>query len=480
MTKTLGPHQLYAGAARVDITPREKVQMAGEVGWFRPGQYVYDPLHAKALFLEQDGRKVCLVVLDLTIVTREWVARIREEAARRFSIDPNAVMVHATQTHTAPSLGHFMFDEDFKNVPPEMEWLAGGDSRYFPFAFERILEALDAAHAALEPVHLRVGSGVEGRVQFNRRAVMQDGSVRMPGPRWSPPLGPTYIRYLEGPIDPEVGLMVFQNDRLEVRACLLHHTAHPVNVFPKEVVSADWCGAWAAEMERTLGPNCVALVVNGCCGNINPWDPFDPDFVADHRRMGRILAETSRNVLETLAEEDDARIDCAFDPLPIPMRDIDPAELESARATLEKHPEPLWCDSAGYAAYETSQQASRPPQRTVDAQWMRAAGIMSRHLLKEREPVMNYEVQAFRIGRSALVGLPGEPFVEGQLRIKMASPAYPTYVAHCCNMYVGYLPIREAFPRGGHEVFYSKLVPDALDRVVEHTGTLLDRLWSTP
>ena len=80
----------------------------------------------------------------------------------------------------------------------------------------------------------------------------------------------------------------------------------------------------------------------------------------------------------------------------------------------------------------------------------------------------------------ALVGLAGEPFVEGQLRLKMASPAHRTLVAHCCNMYCGYLPIPEAFARGGHEVetrFWSKMIPEALDMVVGETEKMLAELF---
>jgi hypothetical protein len=111
---------------------------------------------------------------------------------------------------------------------------------------------------------------------------------------------------------------------------------------------------------------------------------------------------------------------------------------------------------------------------------MKAASVMSVHLMKERERELDYEIQVFRVGRTAFVGLPGEPFVEGQLRIKLASPTYPTYVAHCTSHYVGYVPIREAFPHGGHEVetrFWSKLTPDALEMIVEAATETLHEVF---
>jgi hypothetical protein len=147
------------------------------------------------------------------------------------------------------------------------------------------------------------------------------------------------------------------------------------------------------------------------------------------------------------------------------MRDIDPDTLERVRKILDEHPEPMWTDES---------------HTQTDWYWMEAAQLWSVHLCKEREPVMNYEVQVLRIGDTAIVGLPGEPFVEGQLRIKMASPARQTYIAHAVTQYVGYIPTKEAFTRGGHEVnttHWSKLVPEALDMIVDGATQCLSKVF---
>ena len=78
------------------------------------------------------------------------------------------------------------------------------------------------------------------------------------------------------------------------------------------------------------------------------------------------------------------------------------------------------------------------------------------------------------------MGLPGEPFVEGQLRIKLESPANSTYVVHGTTEYAGYLPIKEAIKRGGHEgktSYWSKLAPEALDLVVGEAVKMLKELF---
>jgi len=459
------PGSLRAGAAQVDITPKAGVQLAGDIGRRRPARLVSDPLYAKALVFESNGRKLCFVGLDLTVITRQYSALIRQTATENFGFEPEAVMIHPTQTHSAPSLGHFMLDEDFPALPPQYDWIRGGDESYNSFAVACIGQAIRLANEALQPVQIGVGSGIEGRVAFNRRAVKRDGSVGMPGRRWEEPLGPTWIRYIEGPIDPELGVMCVRTESLHMVAMLVNYTCHPVHLLPKPIVSADWPGALADQLRKAYGQDCVAVVLNGACGNINPWPPYNSDYVEDHWRMGRVLATTAGKVIETLPFQDEAILDWKTKHVKIPIRQVDPQQLDKAEQLLAQHPQPVWTD----------EECTR-----VDSDWMRAAEVLSVYLHQRRQPELDYEIQVFRVGDTAFVSLPGEPFVEGGLRIKLASPAYPTYIVHMTTKYVGYIPTKEALARGGHEVatsYWAKLVPEALDMVVEAAVGLLHEVF---
>lgn len=460
--------KIRAGASQVEITPKFGVQLAGAVGIRRPAKLIADPLYAKALVLENGCLKMCILGLDVTIITERYTDLIRK-SAEQFGFEPDSIMVHAIQTHSAPSVGHFMFDDDFKLVGKEFDWLRGGDEEYALFVVERATEAIRIANDSLQPVNIGAGSGIEGRVAFNRRAIKQDGLVNMPGPRWQEPLGPKWIRYLEGPIDPEIGVICFQNESMQMVSIIVHYSCHPVNVFARQapIVSADWPGALSDKLRNVHGQNCVPIILNGACGNINPWNPFDPSYVPDHISMGATLAETSQKVIETVEFESPNLLNYKVNRLQIPIRDLTDDELEFSQKMLREHPEIMWADSN---------------KTKVDWNWMRAASLESVKLCRQRDQKLDYEIQVLRIGNIALVGLPGEPFVEGQLRIKMSSPTYPTYVAHATTQYVGYLPTREAFKRGGHEVatsYWSKLVPEALDIVVDGAIETLNEVFSS-
>jgi len=460
---------LRVGAVQIEITPKAGTHLAGSgAGEHRPAQMVIDPLFAKAIVFEAGGRKVCWVVLDVTIITAEWTEQIRDAAVRQYGFAKDAVLVTATQTHSAPCVGHIMFDPEFPDLPEDIEYLRGGETPYYTYATERAIAAISQANAALRPVQLGTGTTVRDDLAFNRRGVMRDGKVCMPWfyPGQQQPLGPTHIRYYEGPIDPEVGVLCARDDEMNMAAMILHHSCHPVNVFATRyyAVSADWPGAWGAEMQARCGPDCTPLVMNGCCGNINPWPAFLPDFKPDHRRMGRALGESAAAVIERLTFSDVETVDFRTIKLPIPLKPADPDRLAFARDMLAKHPEPLWKD----------------PDH-IDSEWFRASSIMSVEIHRRRSPVLNYEIQAFRVGDMALVGWPGEPFAEGQLALKIASPAKKTFVAHAATQYVGYLPVAHAFPHGGHEVdfsYWAKLVPEALETIVKTTTGMLNELWS--
>jgi len=465
---------LRAGAAQVDITPKAGTHLAGSgMGEHRPAQTVVDPLYAKAVVFEAGVKKICIVSLDVTIVTEAYTQHIRDAAANRFGFAPDAVMVHAIQTHSAPSCGHFMLDPDFPlELPSEKEYLRGGETAYGDFAAAGAVDAIGKAVSALEPVQIGWGSGIRADLASNRRGINREGKAVMPFPagRKAQPLGPTYLRYMEGPIDPEVGILCARNADMEIVAMILHYTCHPVNLFVSDrlAVTADWPGAWAATVQAMLGTRVTPLVLNGCCGNINPWDPFDPDYDFDHRRVGNQLATTAERVIRQMTFADATHIDWRLGHVPLDYRDIPAGRRDAVEQILSDNPHPKYCEDH--------------PER-IDPTWFLAASTKSIHYCRNCHPQFPYEVQALRVGDAAIVGLSGEPFVEGQLAIKVSSPTSPTFVAHCTSHYVGYLPTRDAYSRGGHEAnpectYWAKFAPGSLEEVVENAVDLLGELFA--
>ena len=72
--------------------------------------------------------------------------------------------------------------------------------------------------------------------------------------------------------------------------------------------------------------------------------------------------------------------------------------------------------------------------------------------------------------------------MEGQLAIKINSPASFVHVAHMASRYIGYLPTREACGHDGYEsngdvTYWAKLASGALERIVDEVRLMIADLF---
>ncbi|MHB0878464.1 MAG: hypothetical protein ACYC5O_20705 [Anaerolineae bacterium] len=460
---------LAAGAAQVEITPPRGTQIAGDIGRYRPAEVVVDPLYAKALVLEEGGKRLCLIALDILAAEAPWCGEVRREVAARLGTDVEAVLVHCTQSHAAPMIGDLVSRSDSPYFPSDMPWLRGGAVGYGDQVRRAVLEAVDTAAAGLRPASLGTASGIEGRISFNRRFFMRDHSGNgRPSVRTHPRSGDPDILYAEGPIDPEVGVACIGSrgeGPLTNIAMLLHFTCHPVHGYPQRHISAGWPGAWASGVKGNHGEECTPLVLNGCCGNIHHANHLDPTYDDDYRRMGHLLCEDTAALLRRLRFQEETPLGYASRHVGIPLRRIPEEQLAAARLLLRQYPSPKWKDESALAA---------------DWDWIYAASLLDLHDESLANPTADYEVQVLRLGDLAIVGFGGEPFVELGLRVKLGSPTYPTYTLHMCNGCAGYVPTAEALQHGGYETRtgqWSRLAPEALQSIGDEALSLLHQVF---
>jgi len=450
---------LQIGVAETTINPRMGMQIDGNIGAYRPAQFIMSDLYARAIVFQQGERRFLLLVVDLLAVTREWTEAIRACAAADFGFDPDAVAVHAIQNHSSPSLGQIMLTERLE-ATRKYPWIRGSDPAYGPLVLAKIKPLIAEALAGLQPVRMVFGSAMEARVSFNRRVAYRDGTsemgVRKPG-----------ALYREGPSDPEVGVALFTTDSLQTLACLLHHTCHPVHWNPHNGIQSDWPGAWVAQVRRELLPTAVPLVINGCSGNVHHGDPLNPHREDTPQSMAAMLTDAVRTALVGPYLTDDAPVlDYRTVRFGLPYREFPEEIFTDAARFIAEHPEPLWTDET-HTRFEWD--------------WHFAASLLDVQEELATHAEFEYEIQALRVGDLAILTLPGEPFVEAQLAIKQASPATRTFVAHMSNRYVGYIPTPEALARGGYETRAcqgSKLAPEALQMITDRSVALLRELWA--
>lgn len=426
---------LTAGAAQTNITPPLESQLAGSLH-ARWATDVHDELQAKALVLDDGTTQLAVVVCDVIVVTREVCDAAKTLIAERVGIPAEHVLIAATHTHTGPAMAEY-----FETKP---------DAKYLDFFVTRVADAVQLAANRIQPARIGYGVGNEPRCVFNRRFHMKDGSVRM-----NPGYGNPDIVKVAGPIDPEIPTLFVERSDGQPIAVLANYALHYVGA-PGHMISADYFGMFAEELQKLAGANFVAMLANGCCGDINNIDVHhrreDTRPFAQTRKVARMVAE---NVWETrtgVEMRDNLSLSAAITEVACPIRKPPPDALAAYRVKWENAGDTPTLEE--HYAHERLLVSQWPDERVTP-------------------------VQAFRIGDCAIVALTGEIFCQLGLDLKAASPLKPTFIIELANDYTGYIPTRIGHAQGGYETELARssyLASGTGEQMVEAARQLLDTL----
>jgi hypothetical protein len=481
MKKTTG---MTAGFGTADITPAPGIQLAGDIGRDRPVEEIRMPLSVRTLVVGSGGKTLCIIQADVIGIAGRIARELAAAVANRLGTEPEAVMLHAPQSHSSPAVGHYWAINESPCIPDDCQWLRGGDDRYIEPFKAGVLASVENALRNRVPVTLHLGRVSDGRAAFNRRFAMRGGTARMYPERlflqmfpeligdrthvkMHPPSGSGDILMCEGVSDPEVGVAVFRAKDESLVGAILHHTCHPCHGYPHRWVHPDWPGAWAEQFSRALGAPGRALTLNGFCGNIHHTNHLDPMQNSTIEEQTGFLMESALRAAGQLAHCTDTTIGWQSQSFQAPWRRLPRETVAQAKAFLQLHPQPKWNDDTR-------------TQTTWDWCYALATVDLSiTHRLLKSSP---YTVQTLRVGDLAIVGWPGEPFVEYQLEIKADCPAKYCFTAHQVNYghLSGYQMSAAAIARGSYETWTcntSALSPKAPAMAMDATRELLANLF---
>jgi len=92
-----------AGVAKVDITPPPGQPMYGYFDRTQPAKGTMDPLYARVVVLEAEGKRLALVTLDLgRVFGPASLASLRERLAKTSGI--SLLLITASHTHSGPNI----------------------------------------------------------------------------------------------------------------------------------------------------------------------------------------------------------------------------------------------------------------------------------------------------------------------------------------------------------------------------------------
>lgn len=447
---------LRAGAAAVDITPREfPLNLPGGFS-ANPAETVHDPLHARALAFADGAVTVAVVVVDNLGVGRETADEARELARQRCGIVPTNVMIAATHTHSAP--------------PSGSRDASGPSATYRTNLIEGIASAIERACAALRPA--QVGFGVRSLPDevFNRRWFLKPGKMP-PNPfggmdqvKMNPGTGADVLDRPAGPTDPDITVIdVRAAEGRKPLAILASYSLHYVGGVPRGQVSADYYGEVCRLLPSRVGAGegFVGIMANGTSGDINNI----PFLVGRPRRepyeqIGLVAGRVADTVLVARKEIGTHH---AVARLGAVWREL---TLKPRRPTAEQV---AWAKKV--AAIKDPAELERLP-RHADSYSQR---VLS---LEKGGESVTVALQVLRVGDLAICSIPFETFAEIGLDLKKRSPFPRTVVLGIANGSHGYLPTPEQHKLGGYETWLgtSRVQEDASVLITDQLLAMLNEL----
>ena len=449
-------NDLTAGVAVIDITPPLSYRMSGYFNE-RLSTGTLNPLHAKAVILRQGKDSAALAFCDIIGLSLDVSSRVRRQAAEKTGIPAANILIAATHTHTGP-LYFGALRKHFHDLAVAEYGSDPCEKVDYPSELvAKLVKVITKANAAVKPVQLEAGVAEQQDLSFNRRFYMKDGPVRFnPGV-----LNPDIVRPA-GPIDPELGIVFFRQAgsgntptasflRSKTVGALVNFALH-LDTVRGTLYAADYPFFLEQSLRETYGENFTLLFGTGTCGDINHIDVTKKERLKTDY-IGKTLAETIKAGTASLKVIREPALAVRSEIVQAPLQRYGPEKVAWARENIKK---------VGTSELSFLEQ--------VEAYKILALEMRG----GETIPL---EVQVFRLSPDvAVVGLPGEVFVDLGLAIKRASPFPTTLVIELCQDAPGYIPTTKAFAEGSYETVNSRIAPGAGEMMVEAAVRLLKEL----
>jgi len=452
--------ELKGGMAQMNITPPIGGRLAGHF-YEILSTGIHDSLWAKAVVLQQGKEKFAFVFCDLIGLTLNISTNARSLASAKTGIPVKNILIAAVHSHTGPLFYGFQHTYFHKKA-----LVAKGDDPhekidYSTLLINQIVKAIVKANENINPIQIEAGIGEQQEVSFNRRFYMKDGKVLFnPGA-----LNPDIVRPA-GPVDPEVGILMIRNLKSKKYEGGLTVFAMHADCTGGTEISADYPYYLEQTLKSKFGTNFISAFAIGTCGDINHINvkKNEPIYSASNsKRIGSTLGQTVLNEVAKLKVIRNPSLALISTKIALPLQVPTENQIDSAKMIINKL----------YEVRASGDYLKRAGGESGD--FLKRVEMSKYISLQNRKRNVQAEVQVFRVdSETAIVGLPGEIFVELGLAIKKRSPFKNTIIITVCNNRISYIPTRKAFREGSYEVTNAVIKPSAGEMLVETAVKLLN------
>jgi neutral ceramidase len=297
---------LKAGGARIDITPDKPVNMSGYAARKALSTGVHDPLSARAVAFEANGKRLVLISVDIIGFYEDVGGVIRQAIQDECHLQPSELFLCGIHTHAAPT--------------PTLSRERGhaNNVEYTEALKPKLVEIARKALADLEPVKLGIGVG-SCPVGGNRRELRVTNNGESSIVLGRNPYGTT---------DKEVLVVKVAKADGAPLAVMFDYATHGTALGTANLtISGDVPGLAEQFVEKILGAGVVAPIFVGASGNIDPWFRVlpkineEPGWIPEPVLLGTFLGEEVVSVYRAIRQTDSAdKIATNFVTLQLPAK----------------------------------------------------------------------------------------------------------------------------------------------------------------
>ncbi|HMC65812.1 MAG TPA: hypothetical protein VKI65_12810, partial [Gemmataceae bacterium] len=275
--------------------------------------------------------------------------------------------------------------------------------------------------------HIGVGQAKVEQVASNRRVPGPDGKVKYV--RYSATKDPKLRAEPEGLIDPWLKTLSFWNGAQPL-AALSYYATHPMSYYGDGRVSSDFCGL-ARQKRQGEEPNIFQIYFTGCGGNITAGKYNDG--AHENRPVLRDRIYTAMKAAWKATRRHELKGgEWRVEPVKLPPRAEKSFGEEESRKDLEN----------------PKQSKPRRGNAAMQLAWLK----------RINQPI---DLTCLDFGKALLLHLPGEPFIEYQLKAQELRKDAFVCVAGYGDGGPGYIPTARAYLEGGYEPTVALSGPDS-------------------
>ena len=427
-------HDLKLGVFEIDASPPIGSPLA-----YDPVKEIETPLTCKGIVILGNPSPVVIVVLDWIGIGNGSHRTFRERIAQACNTSVDRVAVHTIHQHDAP-----WCDDSMATILTQAS--VTGHPFDPLFARQVIDKTASAAEEALRDAksitHIGLSAAKVDRVASNRRILGPDGKVLHV--RWTATVDPEVRAFPEGTIDPQLKMITFWNNQERV-AALTYYATHPQSYYRTGKANPDFPGL--ARNARQAATNTMHIHFNGAGGNIgagkyNDGNPENRQVLASRMEVAMKLAWEAADRIPIEAEDVDWR--SVSVPLPVTPH-FDRTLLESSLSD---------------------------PNVSMTQKLVSAGKLAWSRRMEQGETI---DIACLRLGKAQILHMPGELFVEYQLKAQEMAPNHFVCMAAYGDYGPAYIGTSIAYEQGGYETGpdASFVSPDVEPILVDALSTVM-------